>query len=100
MKDELNYDTIAMYFNITRRTINYHKSRKGIDYIKLYNDFNKSKTLREQKNHLYKLKDKHDEDMLDFIWECFIEKYEYEQDIERFKTNKRVNQEIGKGREL
>jgi hypothetical protein len=100
MSKELDYDTISNYFNITRRTVNYHLVRDGINYKKLYKDFNKSKTLRERKNHLYNLKDKHDEDVLDFIWECYIQKYEYEQDMERFKTNKRINREIGKGREL
>lgn len=100
MSRKLNYEDISLYFNISRRTLNYHISREGLDYEKLYNKFNKSKTLREQKNHLYSLKDKHSEDMLDFIWECYIEKYEYEREMEKFKLNKRINREIGKGREL
>jgi hypothetical protein len=96
MKQRTNVgmEELSLYFNIPRRTINYHKSNYGFDYIKLYNKFEKSKTIREKKNSLYNLKEKYDEDMLDFIWENFVERIEHEINIERFKTNKRINKEI------
>lgn len=94
MRKNIGKEELTLYFNISRRTLNNYISLTGIDLINLYNKLERRKTIRAKKNYLYSLKKKYDEDMLDHIWECLIERLEYEREIERFKQNKKINKEL------
>lgn len=93
-RENLGIEELSLYFNMKKRTINHYKSIYGFDYVKLYNKFEKLKTVRAKKNFLYSLKEKYDEDILDFIWENYMERIEHEREIELFKLNKKTNKEM------
>jgi hypothetical protein len=67
-------DKLLWYFNLKPRT--FHGYTKLIDFHDLYTKFIESKTLREQKDILYGLHPKVKEELLDHIWERYIEKIE------------------------
>lgn len=94
MSKYINNDDLVKYFNVSKRTIQYYTNHLGFNYRKLYNKFNKLNSLRDRKTYLYSLKDKFDEDMLDFVWEQYVEQYWHEEEMRRWKTNKRVNREL------
>lgn len=94
MRKNISLEELSLYYNIPRRTLNNYIANTGINFITIYNKLERRKTIREKKDYLYSLKKKYDEDMLDFIWECLIERIEYEREIERFKQNKKINREL------
>ena len=91
MRKNLSNEQICIYFNVLEATMVKNRNKLGIDYAWLYNKFIKAKTLRKRKDILYSLKNKFDEDLLDNIWEAYIEKYEYDEHIKRVKLNKKTN---------
>lgn len=94
MRKNISLEELTLYFNISRRTLNNYITLTGIDLISLYNKLERRKTIRAKKDYLYSLKEKYDEDMLDFIWESLIERLEHEREMERFKQNKKINREL------
>lgn len=100
MRKNISLEELTLYFNISRRTMSNYMKDNNVDFVMMYNKLERRKTIRDKKTYLYSLKNKYDEDILDFIWESLVERLWYEYEIERFKTNKKVNQEISWGGQL
>lgn len=94
MSQYIDNEHLVRYFNISKRTIQLHRNHMGFDFNDLYDKFTSMDTLRDRKTYIYSLKDRFDEDFLDFVWEHYIEQYWHEEEMRRWQTNKRVNREL------
>jgi hypothetical protein len=81
-------EKLMWYFNIKPRTLSNYT--KIINFSELYHKFVAANTLREQKDILYGLGPKVNEEYLDFIWINYIYKVERRM-IEKENEIKRRN---------
>jgi hypothetical protein len=82
-KPEVTLKKLCDYFGIRSRTA--HKVKKYINLIKLYKTFHRCRTIGEQKYILYSYKGKVKEDILDYIWEHYIERI--------YKEREKINEQ-------